>query len=152
MSGISTVYAQHTRARAVASYDARLTMIRVYKMADPKEVAGCDRFILVGRVISVEYNERREIVTFSLKARNGESRRINLPKSLYAQLPIEAETGLQKLSSTGKRIRVVAYDCSVGVLETDEIRLCSPPRSRTTTQIAAAGAIAWFSSNFFPPA
>ena len=97
-------------------------MIRVYKMVDPEEVSGCDRFILVGRVVSVEYDERREIVTFSLKARNGESRRVNLPKSLYAQLPSEAETGLQKLLSRRKRIRVVAYGCSVGVLEADEIK------------------------------
>jgi hypothetical protein len=122
VSGISAVYAQHTRVRAVASYDARLTMIGVYKMSDPEEVSGCDRFILVGRVVSVAYDERSEIVTFSLKARNGESRRVNLPKSLYAQLPSEAERGLQKLLSRGKRIRVVAYGCSVGVLEADEIR------------------------------
>ena len=123
-SGISPVYAQHIRARAVASYNARLTMIRVHKMLDPEEVSGCDRFILVGRVVSVEYDDRMEIVDFALKARNGESRRVNLPKSLYAQLPSEAERGLQKLLSRGKRIRVVAYGCgfSVGVLEADEIK------------------------------
>ena len=123
-SGILPIHAQHTVARAVASYDARLTMIGVHKMLDPEEVSGCNRFTLVGRVVSVEYDDRREIVNFSLKTRNGESRRVNLPKSLYAQLPGEAERGLEKLLSRGKRIRVIAYGCGVsaGVLEADEIK------------------------------
>ena len=123
---ISSIYAQHTRirVRAVASYNAHGAMVRVYKMSDPEEVSGCERFILVGRVVSVEYDDRREIVNFSLKARNGESRKVNLPKSLYKQLPGEAERALPKLLSRGKRIRVVAYGCgvSLGVLEADEIR------------------------------
>ena len=120
------VYAQQTvfRARAIASYNARGTMIGVYKMADPEEVSRCGRSILFGRVVSVEYGNHREIVSFSLKARNGEDQKVNLPKSLYKDLPIEAEMALPKLLARGKRIRVVAYGCgtSVGVLEADEIR------------------------------
>lgn len=123
---LSSIYAQHSsiRARAVASYNARGTMVRVYRMSDPEEVSGCERFILAGRVVSVEYDDRSGIVKFSLKDRNSESRKVNLPKSLYKQLPSEAEMALPKLLSRGKRVRVVAYGCdvSVGVLEADEIR------------------------------
>ena len=122
----SPVYAQQTvfRARAIASYNARVMMIRVYKMADPEEVSRCSRFILIGRVVSVEYDDRREIVSFSLKTLNGEDRKVNLPNSLYEDLPSEAEMALPKLLSRGKRIRVVTYGrgASVGVLEADEIR------------------------------
>ena len=122
----SPVHAQQTvfRARAIASYNARGTMIGVHKMADPEEVSRCARFILVGRVVAVEYDDRKGIVNFFLKARNGEDRKVSLPKSLYKQLPSEAEMALPKLLSRGKRIRVAAYGCgdAAGVLEADEIR------------------------------
>ena len=75
----STVYSQQTvfRARAIASYNAHGTMIRAYKRADPQEVSRCGRFILVGRLVSIEYDDGREIRSFSLKARNGEDRKAN---------------------------------------------------------------------------
>ena len=69
-------------------------------------------------------DDRREILSFSLKPRNGEDRKVNLPNSLNKQLPTEAEMALPKLLSRGKRVRVVVYGCgaSVGVIEADEIR------------------------------
>jgi hypothetical protein len=121
---ISDIYAQtNIRARAVASY-RRGTMFRIQKMSDPVEVSGCDRFVLVGTVESVGYDDRSEIVNFSLKARNGKSRRVNLPKTLYQQLPVEAEMALPKLLSRGRRLRAVAYGCvaSADALEADEIK------------------------------
>ena len=123
-SGVPAVYAQtRFHARPVAGY-RRNVMFRLQKIADPKDVAGCDRLVLTGAVESAEHNERKEITSFSLKARDGAMRAVNLSASLYPQLPVEAETGLAKLLSRGRRVRVVAYGCpaSAGALEADEIR------------------------------
>jgi hypothetical protein len=128
-SGIPAAYAQtRFHARPVGSYDGRGVMFRLHKIADPKDVAGCERLVLVGIVESAEHNDRKEIVSFSLKARNGGARTVNLSTSLYPQLPVEAEIGLSKLLSKGRRVRVVAYSCAASpdALEADEIRALSP--------------------------
>lgn len=120
----SVVYAQNFHARAVAHY-RRGTMFMLDKMADPTEVSRCSRLVLVGTVASVEYDNQRQIVNFSLTERNGRSRKVYLPKLLYErQLPSEAEVGLSRLVARGKRIRVVAYGCvsTAGELEADQIR------------------------------
>lgn len=120
----SVVCAQNFHARAVAHY-RRGTMFMLDKMADPKAVSRCSRLVLVGTVASVEYDNQRQIVNFSLTAQNGRTRKVYLPKLLYErQLPSEAEVGLSRLVARGKRIRVVAYGCgsSAGELEADQIR------------------------------
>ena len=119
------VSAQTFRARAMATYNRRGTMIMLQRMSDPKVISGCSRLVLVGTVVSVEYDKQRQIVNFSLQARNGMRRKVHLPKLLYEQqLPIEAEVGLSKLIAGGKRIRVLAYDCrnTARELEADEIK------------------------------
>jgi hypothetical protein len=122
--GISVTYAQTIiRARAEGSY-RRGVMYRLHKMANPEAVSGCDRVVLVGTVESAVHNDKSEIVNFSMKLRSGQRRTVNLSTSLYPQLPIEAEQGLSKLLTEGKRVRVVAYSCpgAAAVLEADEIR------------------------------
>lgn len=122
-SGITVTYAQTIfRARAVGSYNSRGVMHRLHKMSDPAKVSGCDRIILVGTVQSATDNDKNEIVNFSMKIRSGERRTVNLSSALYPQLPIEAEIGLSRLLTQGKRIRVVAYSCEGVGLEADEIR------------------------------
>ena len=94
-------------------------------MSDPAKVSGCDRFVLAGKVISVDDDDRGQIVSFSLKGRNGRSHKFYLPEFLYeTQLPIEAERTLPGLLAEGKRVRVAAYSCggSAGDLVADEIR------------------------------
>ena len=115
---------QDFHARAVAHY-RRGTMFMLDRMADPKEISGCSRLVLVGTVAAAEYDHQGQIVNFSLTPRNDRTRRIYLPKLLYErQLPSEAEVGLSRLVDKGKRIRVVAYGCgsSDGELEADQIR------------------------------
>lgn len=124
-SGISTSFAQTIiRARAVGSYREGV-MFRLHKMSDPKAVSECKRVVVIGTVESAEQNDQNEIVKFSLKTRNGETQTINLPEALYPQLPIEAEHGLAKMLTEGKKVRVATYECpsAVGVLEADEIRV-----------------------------
>jgi hypothetical protein len=120
---ISVVDAQNFRARAMASYNDR-GMIGVSRMSALGKVSGCVRLVMVGTVVSVESDDRREIVNFSFETRNGRSRKVYLSKSLYKELPSEAEQGLARLLARGKRIRVKAYRCggSDGMLEADEIR------------------------------
>lgn len=123
-SGLPAVYAQSSfHARPVASY-RRGVMFRLQKIADPKDVAGCDRLALAGAVESAARNGRDEITGFALKTGDGARRTVKLSASLYPQLPVEAERGLAKLLSAGRRVRVVAYGCraSAGALEADEIR------------------------------
>jgi hypothetical protein len=82
------------------------------RMADPKEISGCSRLILVGTVAVIEYDNQNQIVNFSLTLRSGRTRKVALPKLLYErQLPSEAEVGLSRLDDKVKRIRVVAYGC-----------------------------------------
>ena len=99
-------------------------MYKLSKMSEPEAVSGCDRVVLVGTVESAAHNDKKEIVNFALKTRSGERRTIRLSTSLYPQLPIEAEMGLARLLTAGKRVRVVAYSCqgAACVLEADEIR------------------------------
>jgi len=123
-SGIPATYAQTIfRARPVGHY-SRSGMYRLSKMSEPEAVSGCDRVVLAGTVESAAHNDKNEIVNFALKTQSGERRTINLSTSLYPQLPIEAEMGLAKLLTAGKRVRVVAYSCqgAACVLEADEIR------------------------------
>ena len=127
VSGIPPVYTQttHYRARAMASYNRRFEMVKISRMSDPKKVLGCDRLILVGTIVSVEYDDQRQIVSFSLKARNGRSHKLHLSPFLYErELPIEAKRALPRLIAERKRVRVAAYKCgaSAGDLEADEIK------------------------------
>lgn len=120
----AVVCAQNFHARAVAHY-RRGTMFMLDRMADPKEISGCSRLVLVGTVAALEYDNQNQIVNFSLTLRKGSPRIVYLPKLLYErQLPSEAEVGLSRLVDRGKRIRVVAYGCrnSAGELEADQIR------------------------------
>lgn len=120
----SAVVAQNFHARAVGHY-RQGSMFMLDKMADPKEVSGCSRSVLAGRVVSVEYDNQRQIVNFSLQVRNGRIHKVYLPKLLYEQqLPSEAEAGLSKMVAPGKRIRVVAYGCGEAArkLEADQIK------------------------------
>lgn len=121
---LSVVDAQSFHARAVGHY-RRGTMFMLDKMADPKEVSGCSRSVLAGKVVFVAYDDQRQIVNFSLQLRNGRIHKVYLPKLLYEQqLPSEAEAGLSKIVAPGKRIRVVAYGCGDAAreLEADQIR------------------------------
>ena len=121
-SGLTVTYAQTIfRARAEGSY-RRGVMFRLTKMSDPESVAVCDRVVLVGTVESAARNDKDEIISFSLKTRTGGQRTVNLSSALYPQLPIEAERGLAKLLSEGKKVRIVAYSCQGGMPEADEIR------------------------------
>jgi hypothetical protein len=120
----SLVFAQNFHARTVGNY-RRGTMFMLDQMADPKEISGCSRVVLVGTVAVVEYDNQNQILNFSLTLRNDRTRKVNLPKLLYErQLPSEAEVGLSRLVDRGKRIRVVAYGCgsSAVELEADQIR------------------------------
>jgi hypothetical protein len=118
------ICAQDFHARVMAHY-RRGTMFMLDRMADPKEISGCSRRVLVGTVAAVEYDNQNQIVNFALTLRNDGTRKVYLPKLLYErQLPSEAEVGLSRLVAGGKRIRVVAYSCgrSDGELEAEQIR------------------------------
>lgn len=120
---ISAVNAQIFHARAEGHY-RRGTMIMLDKMSDPKKVSECNRAVLAGRVVSVKYDNQRQIVSFSLQVRS-RTHSVYLPELLYEQqLPSEAEMGLYRLVAPGKRIRVVAYGCGdpARELEADQIR------------------------------
>ena len=121
MLEVALVQAQIFRARAVGHY-RRGAMFMLDRMADPAQVFGCTRVVLVGSVVSVEYDNKKQIVSFSQQARNGGVQKLVLPKLLYEQqLPVEAEIGLGRLVDKGKRLRVVAYDCR-GSLQVDQIK------------------------------
>jgi hypothetical protein len=118
---VTLVQAQIFHARAVGHY-RRGSMFMLDRMADPAQVSGCSRLVLVGSVVSIEYDNKKQIVSFSQQVRNGRVLKLVLPDLLYEpQLPVEAEIGLGRLVDKSKRLRVVAYDCR-GSLEVDQIK------------------------------
>lgn len=99
-------------------------MIGISKMSDARIRSRCNRIVLMGIVISVEHNERQEITGLILETRDAGNRSVRLAKTLYDELPGEAEASLPGLLAKGKGIRVTTYSCAAApeTTEADEIR------------------------------
>ena len=145
VNAATAVFAQtriHTRAEASWK---RGSMIGVSRMSSAATRSRCNRRVLVGRVVSVALNDRQELAGFVLETKDAGNPNVQLAKTLYDELPMEAEAALPQLLARGKGVRVTAYRCKgrSEAPEADEIRAlqlppAAGPRAPTPTDLTGA--------------
>lgn len=129
---IPALYSQSPgyHARAMATYKPGFEMIKISRMSDPARISRCNRVVLSGTVISVAYDNQRQITSFTLGGRSGTNRKFDIAPFLYErELPWEAKRALTGLIAAGKSVRVSGTNCAGSFgddIEADEISLVNP--------------------------
>lgn len=101
-----TVSARAQDGKARALYDESWRMVEISNLVTSEEQTTCARFVKVGRVVEVRYDNQHNVADFTIKGRG--VWRFSLKE---ADIDEADARRLPTLLKEGQRLRVVAFGC-----------------------------------------